>query len=326
MLEILCKGENLDEMTYASLIENAEVPPYTEEPAEAALIFTADGDRVHIDQNDTALNDYIPTRFVCDVKRNEVQWLHNIIRSWRQFNYILHRHPHNSTDGVFSQIRMELQYLAPVDGPDDYFFQEYHPVGENLLAQEPAFVPVPDEDNIDGSAHVLGMTIYNDGPRTVYPYLFYFDPNDLTITPWEIPTKSTYSEPLGGPAALHTWVKSARSADQQSKDARILPRSKLTLGYGDGGGPPWEFVFVDDRAKDVGFFRLFLSTTPANFACLSRTKKVFEEDPGWRLSEEDLVKEAKDVAALEKSLYDNLIVNGNSWGVKSATVVQIRPL
>jgi hypothetical protein len=26
------------------------------------------------------------------------------------------------------------------------------------------------------------MTLYNDGPDALYPYLFYFDPNDLMIS------------------------------------------------------------------------------------------------------------------------------------------------
>jgi hypothetical protein len=41
---------------------------------------------------------------------------------------------------------------------------------------------------------------------------------------------------------------------------------------------------------------------------------------GWRLSEEDLDKEAKEVAALEKRLYNS----ADSWGVKAATVIQVR--
>jgi hypothetical protein len=155
---------------------------YTEEPTQAALILTVEGDQVHIDQNDPALNDYIPTRFACDVKHNETQWLRTIIRSWRHFNYLLHRRPRNSSYDAYPQVRMELHYLKPANGTEDDFCLEYEPVGENLLAQEPAFVPVSDDDSVDDSAKMLGMTLYNDGPTIVYPYLFYFDPNDLTIS------------------------------------------------------------------------------------------------------------------------------------------------
>ncbi|KAJ2934550.1 hypothetical protein H1R20_g2521, partial [Candolleomyces eurysporus] len=177
--------------------------------------------------------------------------------------------------------------------------QEYQPAGENLLAQEPAHVSVPDVDDVDADASVLGMTLYNDGPEPVYPYLFYFDPNDLTITPWVMPA-------VGAALGL--------------VDPPLLAGSKLTLGYGNGGATPWEFVFTDDRPKDVGFFKLFLSSSPANFACLTRRKTPFERDPaGHRLGAE-LDKEVKEATALEKRLDSST----ERWGVKLATVIQIR--
>ncbi|KAJ2934554.1 hypothetical protein H1R20_g2524, partial [Candolleomyces eurysporus] len=269
---------------------------YAEFPTQAALILTVEEDEVHIDQNDPALNDHIPTRFPCPINCNETKRLQNIIRSWRHFNYHLHRGPQNSTDDAFPQVRMELHYLESTS--DDYFSPDYQPTGENLLAQEPAHVPVSAvEDDVDPS--VLGMTLYNDGPEPVYPYLFYFDPNELTITPWVMP---------------------AKGAGRGLVDAPLLPGSKLTLGYGNGGATPWEFVFTDERSKDVGFFKLFLSSSPANFACLTRRKTPFEEDPaGHRLGEE-LDKELKEATALETTLD----ISTERWGIKLATVIQIR--
>jgi hypothetical protein len=163
---------------------------YTEDPTLAALTLTVEGDQVHIDQKDPALVGYIPTPFACKPDRSETRWLQNIIRSWRHFNYHLHRRPRDSPDDVFPQVRMELHYLEEVR--DNYYSLEYQPVGENLLAQEPACVEVSDLDDLDSaseSASLLGMTLYNDGPDALYPYLFYFDPNDLTIS--ELPLGSS---------------------------------------------------------------------------------------------------------------------------------------
>jgi hypothetical protein len=152
---------------------------HAEHPTQAALILIVEGDEVYIGQNDAALNDYIPTRFPCKISRGETQRLANIIRSWRHFNYHLHRHPRNAVDDAFPDIRMELQYLKLTS---EGYYPEYKPVGENLLAQEPAVVTVSDGDDSEPDDSLLGMTLYNGGSESVYPYLFYFDPNDLTIS------------------------------------------------------------------------------------------------------------------------------------------------
>jgi hypothetical protein len=51
-------------------------------------------------------------------------------------------------------------------------------------------------------------------------------------------------------------------------DAALPPRSRLTIGYGDGGSSPWQFTLPEGETKDLGFFKLFLSTRPAYFDIL----------------------------------------------------------
>jgi hypothetical protein len=51
-------------------------------------------------------------------------------------------------------------------------------------------------------------------------------------------------------------------------DAPLLANSKLTLGYGGGGVPPWIFRLRKGDKKDVGFFKLFLSTVHADFSSI----------------------------------------------------------
>jgi len=48
-------------------------------------------------------------------------------------------------------------------------------------------------------------------------------------------------------------------------DAALPPRSRLTIGYGDGGSSPWQFTLREGETKDLGFFKLFLSTRPVYF-------------------------------------------------------------
>ena len=123
--------------------------------------------------------------------------------------------------------------------------------------------------------------------------------------------------PIGDPVA--PWVIPAKGSGREPVDTPLLPHSKLALGYGSGGGTPWEFVFADDRSKDIGFFKLFLSSSPANFGCLVRRKTPFDQDAENRHAAE-VDKEEREAAELRTAL-DN---SAQTWGVKMATVIQIR--
>ncbi|KAF8875221.1 hypothetical protein CPB84DRAFT_1796785 [Gymnopilus junonius] len=133
------------------------------------------------------------------------------------------------------------------------------------------------------------MTIYNDSSLTLYPYLFYFDPTELTIFNWYMP-------PFGaGAGGLTTRV-----------DAPLPPNSKLAIGYGDGGAIPWQFVIPDGESKDLGFFRLFLSTRPAYFESILQEMSPFYN--GRSRSANLTSPELPDLEA---------------WAVQTATVVQV---
>ena len=62
-------------------------------------------------------------------------------------------------------------------------------------------------------------------------------------------------------------------------DAALPPHSRLTIGYGDGGFSPWQFTLPDGETKDLGFFKLFLSTHPAYFDTLIQEILPFADQP-----------------------------------------------
>jgi hypothetical protein len=62
-------------------------------------------------------------------------------------------------------------------------------------------------------------------------------------------------------------------------DAALPPRSRLTIGYGDGGFSPWQFTLPEGETKDLGFFKLFLSTRPAYFDSLIQESLPFTKQP-----------------------------------------------
>ncbi|KAF6749511.1 caspase domain-containing protein [Ephemerocybe angulata] len=260
-------------------------------PEKAALILTADGENdVHLDRTDPDITAHIPSRFPWALKRDSPGEIQTIIGAWRNFNYHLKRKGQDE----FPLVRMELHYLEPADG--DWDGDNFHPKGSNLLLSEPTEVEVPDPD--EGDPSYLGMTLYNDSDIAVYPYLFYFDPTELTITPWAL---------------------AAKGAGSGAVDAPLLPHSQLSVGYGSGGVDPWQFYFEGDRTKDVGFFKLFLSCSPANFLCLAQPTSPFKRLKDFRGDgptppTEAEMKELEKLSKLDK----------DSWGIKMATVVQIR--
>lgn len=88
-------------------------------------------------------------------------------------------------------------------------------------------------------------------------------------------------------------------------DAALPPKAHLTIGYGNGGSKPWQFIVPDGQSKDVGFLRLFLSTRPGNF------QNIIQESPfdGSRSSE--AISQRREMEDVER------------WMVKTATIVQV---
>lgn len=156
-----------------------------DDAAKASLIVKVEGDDVYLERNDPLLEEHLPKRFPRPLNRNAPEQIQGVISAWRHFNYHLKRGGRDE----FPQIRMEMHYLEPEDGDWDNEHPEYNPVGKNLLAENPAHIVVSD----DHTKRPLGLTLYNDGDLNVYPYLFYFDPTELTISeyPWSDSSRGT---------------------------------------------------------------------------------------------------------------------------------------
>jgi hypothetical protein len=96
-------------------------------------------------------------------------------------------HLHRQGTKAFPEVRMEMHFLEPerqADGrdltPDEAQLPEnFKLTGSNLLVDELTILKLPDPEMEEKP---LGVTLYNDGDHPIYPYLFYFDPNDLTIS------------------------------------------------------------------------------------------------------------------------------------------------
>jgi hypothetical protein len=152
-----------------------------DDPSEALIVISVEGDDVYLESNDPLINAYVPSlrRLPCKLQRNEPNTIKRVISSWRHFDYHLRREPADEYKfPQIQQIRMELHYLEGVGGQTNEPNVEHVPIGLDLLATDPARVLVSDEHKY----RPLGFTLYNDSDTDVYPYLFYFDPTKLTIS------------------------------------------------------------------------------------------------------------------------------------------------
>ena len=87
-------------------------------------------------------------------------------------------------------------------------------------------------------------------------------------------------------------------------DPPLLPGSMLTVGYGDSSVYPWQFNLNARYEKDVGFFKLFLSTIPADLSC------IIQQSPFDKAAR----------AGTEVALQDNA---PKLWATQLVTVVQV---
>ena len=133
------------------------------------LQLTVEGGKVYFDRRDDLVTPHIGARISHTVDDGDLSAIRNVVKSSQHFYHHLKR---SGTDD-YRDVRMELKILEQKINED--FDRVFNPIGKNLIADEPATIVV------DESAY-LGMTIFNETDLPLYPYLFYFDPTDLTIS------------------------------------------------------------------------------------------------------------------------------------------------
>ncbi|KAG8754566.1 hypothetical protein FRC14_004946 [Serendipita sp. 396] len=105
-----------------------------------------------------------------------------------------------------------------------------------------------------------GLKITNNTEGYLYPYLFLFNCNDLSIASFYTPPTTKYAD----------------------RDASLQKGGSITVGYGDGGGRPWrhmvqpaqqdarETIVRDEEDLQVEFFKLILTTKPVDLSFIEQ--------------------------------------------------------
>ncbi|KAG8713630.1 hypothetical protein FRC09_018502 [Ceratobasidium sp. 395] len=107
-----------------------------------------------------------------------------------------------------------------------------------------AMQPTPGGCTVPGSDSSFGLQIINRGAYPFFVHVFYFDPNDYSITPIYLPP---------GPNV-----------------APLPARGELTVGYGDAGASPLSFTVDDRTEKDSGLIKVYYSTSPSDMSFIQQ--------------------------------------------------------
>ncbi|KAG9123527.1 hypothetical protein FRC07_014827 [Ceratobasidium sp. 392] len=127
-------------------------------------------------------------------------------------------------------------------------------------------------------------TIVNDISRDLYPYLFYFDANKLSIEHY-------YLGPL------------------PSASVAEIPLNKggyMSIGYGSSGVIPFQYCLDEGQKFDMGIIKLFVTTSPVYFGLLEQ-ESPFEE--GGRGNE-------------RRAIVKSRMVKMELWGTQSMVLLQ----
>ncbi|KAJ7656494.1 hypothetical protein DFH06DRAFT_472356 [Mycena polygramma] len=195
-------------------------PRFVQSPVGTAdVVVRSEDDRIVIEpRTDTMRNCQSISRFPLANPKH----LPNAFDGVAHFNYFLERR--NKEDPLFG-VTLEMHRLRgkmPVREPDKSFGMNGNLVQDGAVkfAQE--------------NGAVYGFTIRSASPRDLFPYLFYFDPEDYTIQNWYKPEGRHTTAPL------------------EAIEGRV------TVGM--GGEPAFEFELPPGQQSSSGFLKLFVTS------------------------------------------------------------------
>ncbi|KAJ6582414.1 hypothetical protein B0H19DRAFT_1118255 [Mycena capillaripes] len=185
---------------------------------EAHILVRSDGDEIVIEPlTATMLKCMTEVRFPL---HGNPAHLPDVFDGVAHFNYFLERK--NVVDPLhgFALEMHQLRGRYPAREPDPSVGQKGNMVVDGAVRF------VSDADAI------YGFTIRNTSPEELFPYLFYFDPEEYTIEKWYTP---------------------------ESRNAAPLYANDGTVTVGMGGEKAFEFSLPRDKRESSGFLKLFVT-------------------------------------------------------------------
>lgn len=197
------------------------------------------GNKIAFDTHDPRVMQYGLTRLPKTVDQ-DVDAIHSVLCGIAHYSYHLRRT--NVTppkfDGVPLREKIVVEFFRLQEGGFGEDGTRQMVPGANLN------VPGAGIDLVVGEA-LYGFKIVNNSPLDLYPYFFFFDNCDLSIS-------SLYQPP---------------SAGEHTVDPPLKRGQELPIGYGSGGHTARRYT-IEDPTQDleVGFLKLFISSQYVDFS------------------------------------------------------------
>ncbi|KDR74093.1 hypothetical protein GALMADRAFT_71556 [Galerina marginata CBS 339.88] len=229
---------------YKSIHENADYDKYNlhnitlvNSPSIAHLGATVENNKVIFEMKDEKVTRHGFYHRFTPLDATDLDSVAWVLNRAAHFYWELNR---ANSDARSTSIRVEFYKLKETKTEaDELEYGEYCPLQPDLCQNQIVNFTVDDEDA------PYGLKLINNTTHDFYPYLFYFDNSDLSITPYYVT-----------PEARHY------RGDIPLKKTH----GSLTLGYGSGGVGPFSYALRQNQDVDVGFLKLFVSTKPIDLS------------------------------------------------------------
>lgn len=228
------------------------------ESADADLVIHRAGEGIlRFERLDPLMSKYAPV--LCDISSEPS--LSDILQGVSHFDFHISRR--NSDEPLQPHVKVILHRLMQ-SNPDQVLEQPiYAPDGRIdiilvTVRENTVFASSEATADVDGSFY--GLTITNQSGRDLFPYLFYFDPSDYSI---QVMSPDFYGVALyADPSLKPLYHPPCPTMEAPLARAHATNRSsKLNVGYGEANVEALQFSLANDITEDVGFLKLFVSST-----------------------------------------------------------------
>jgi hypothetical protein len=186
--------------------------------------------------------------------------LSDVLKGVSHFNFHLFRH--NDENPLKQDVEIVMHRLTqrnPDQISEEALYMPDGDTGMPLAVDHENIVFTASEANGDHDLF-YGLSVTNNSSRHLFPYLLYFDPSDYSIQ-----VRSWYFYDVTCFAYLVNQLWYHPPAETMA--APLPPRhknnepSELRVGYEEADVEAFQFTLADGIPADVGFLRLFVSTT-----------------------------------------------------------------
>jgi len=199
--------------------------------------------------------------------------LSEVLQEVSHFNF--HLYHHTSASPLQQDVEVVLHQLTHiVDSEKDMYIPDGEfdmPLFSNRA--NTIFVHSQPTASVDCKRVFYGLSVKNYSGYNLFPYLIYFDPSDYSMQVMSLYLHVTCYAYI----ALQFWYHPSAAASSAPLAARYGDGrpSELSVGYGEANVDALEFSLPEGATSDVGFLRLFVTTTYVDMTVVEQSSPFF---------------------------------------------------